>query len=114
MLILFITLTIFTALLLVLIIVIQNPKGGGLSSQFGGTQTHQFMGAKQANNILEKITWGLATTIFLLVVSTTLFLKHRNNKNNQIISPNIAQAKKNIIQEEKNTVEKTEEHTSKK
>ena len=39
-------LTILAALLLVLVVLAQNSKGGGLSSQFGGAGASQVMGVK--------------------------------------------------------------------
>ena len=52
--------------LLTLIILAQNPKGSGLSSQFGGSGATQIMGAKRTTDVLEKITWGMGMAIFVL------------------------------------------------
>ena len=49
---------------LILFVLVQNPKGGGLNSEFGSAV--QLGGAKRATDILEKGTWGLA--ILLAVV----------------------------------------------
>jgi preprotein translocase subunit SecG len=49
---------------LILFILVQNPKGGGLNSEFGSAL--QLGGAKRATDILEKGTWGLAIGIALL------------------------------------------------
>ena len=64
---------IFSALLIVLILV-QNPKGGGLSSNVGGI-SNQFMGVKQTTDVLEKGTWLFAAIIAILALLSTLFLK---------------------------------------
>lgn len=48
-------------LLLILFVLVQNPKGGGLNSEFGSAV--QLGGAKRATDILEKGTWGLAIGI---------------------------------------------------
>jgi preprotein translocase subunit SecG len=53
---------------LILFVLVQNPKGGGLNSEFGSAV--QLGGAKRATDILEKGTWGLA--ILLAVVCLTL------------------------------------------
>lgn len=50
--------------LLVLVVLIQNPKGGGLASNFASS--NQIMGVKKTTDFLEKATWTLA--IALLVV----------------------------------------------
>lgn len=62
--------TLFTILIivgclgLVLFVLVQNPKGGGLNSEFGSAV--QLGGAKRATDILEKGTWGLAVGIALV------------------------------------------------
>lgn len=43
----------------------QNPKGGGLSSTFGGSSA-QF-GVQRTNDFMEKATWVLATIIIILI-----------------------------------------------
>ena len=45
--------------LLGLIILVQNPKGGGLAGNVAGF-SNQFMGVKQTTDVLEKGTWILA------------------------------------------------------
>lgn len=45
----------------------QNPKGGGLSSVFGGTSSAQF-GVQRTNDFMEKATWVLASVICILIV----------------------------------------------
>lgn len=58
-------LIIISCLLLALIILIQNPKGGGLDSSFGSAS--QLGGVQKTTDFLEKATWGLA--IFIVVLS---------------------------------------------
>ena len=52
------------SVVLVLFVLVQNPKGGGLNSEFGSAG--QLGGAKRATDILEKGTWGLAIGLALL------------------------------------------------
>ena len=59
-------LILIVCVLLGLIVLIQNPKGGGLSSTFGG-QGNQVMGVRKTADFLEKGTWTLS--IVLLVLS---------------------------------------------
>jgi len=59
--------------LLGLIVLIQNPKGGGLAGNVAGF-SNQFMGVKQTTDILEKGTWILATTVVLLCIFSTIFI----------------------------------------
>ena len=66
----------FISVLLILIILVQNPKGGGLSSAFGGSQAaNQVMGAANSTDMLEKITWGLATSLLVLCLATSVFFQ---------------------------------------
>ncbi len=53
-----------TCFLLVLVVLVQNSKGGGLSSTFGGT--NQYMGARKTADFLEKATWTLAVVLLAL------------------------------------------------
>jgi len=63
---LFSILILITCALLLLVVLVQNPKGGGLSSTFG--EGNQFMGVKKTSDFLEKSTWTLA----LVLVALTL------------------------------------------
>ena len=61
----FVTILIIAGCLgLILFVLVQNPKGGGLNSEFGSAV--QLGGAKRATDILEKGTWGLAAGIAIL------------------------------------------------
>ena len=87
---------IFVAVLLVLIILAQNPKGGGLTSTFGGTSSNQIMGVQKTNDLLEKLTWVLAISIVLLTLLTNIFLD-KDPSDNQLSSPNIDKASEQSI-----------------
>src|SRR3954469_13580736 len=52
--------------LLILVILIQNSKGGGIQSQFGAAT--QIMGVKRGTEFIEKATWGLAITLIALSI----------------------------------------------
>lgn len=47
---------------------VQNPKGGGLSSSFGGGGTQQLGGVKKTTDFLDKSTWALATLMLVLIL----------------------------------------------
>jgi preprotein translocase subunit SecG len=51
--------------LLILVVLMQNSKGGGISSQFAGA--NQIMGIRRGADVIEKATWTLA--ILLLAFS---------------------------------------------
>jgi preprotein translocase subunit SecG len=47
-----------------LVVLVQNPKGGGLASNF--SQGNQIFGVEKTTDIVEKITWGGALLIVLV------------------------------------------------
>ncbi|KIC64726.1 preprotein translocase subunit SecG [Chryseobacterium taiwanense] len=55
------------SVLLTIVIMAQNPKGGGLSSTFGGASSAQF-GVQRTNDFMEKATWTLGGTIIVLIL----------------------------------------------
>lgn len=48
---------------------VQNPKGGGLDSTFGGGNS-QIGGVQNTNKFLDKATWTLATAIAVLIIAS--------------------------------------------
>jgi preprotein translocase subunit SecG len=96
MLALVVTLIAITAVLLVLVVLAQNSKGGGVSGQFGGSGASQLMGVKRTTDLLEKITWGLGITLVILTLVTNLIIEQPSQQG--VSSPNIekAQQKTNV------------------
>lgn len=66
-------LIIIASALLILVVYIQNPKGGGLSSDFGAA--HQLGGVQQTSDFIDKATWSLAGIIAVLSIVMTLRTK---------------------------------------
>jgi len=62
------------SLILMAAVLIQNPKGGGVDSTFGGQSANQMFGAAKSTDFIEKITWGLAIALFVLCIITTLMV----------------------------------------
>jgi preprotein translocase subunit SecG len=60
------------SILLMGAVLIQNPKGGGVDSTFGGQSANQMFGAAKSTDFIEKITWGLAIALFILCIVTAL------------------------------------------
>jgi len=60
--------------LLMAIVLIQNPKGGGIDSSLGGVAANQMFGAAKSTDFVEKITWGLAASLFVLCVITAMLV----------------------------------------
>jgi preprotein translocase subunit SecG len=73
-------LALVASVLITLIVLLQNSKGGGLASNF--TAGNQTFGVRQTTDILEKITWGLA--IFILVVSIAASFSYKSGKGNDL------------------------------
>ncbi|MFC6999616.1 preprotein translocase subunit SecG [Rufibacter roseus] len=71
-----ISVILFLCVLLVLVVLSQNSKGGGLSSQFGGGGTSQLMGVKRTGDLLEKLTWGFAFGIIILSLSSHMIVSN--------------------------------------
>ena len=80
MLIVFGILIILASLILGLIILIQNPKGGGLSSSLGGIG-NQLMGVKQTTDVLEKGTWVFAGIVAVLCLTSAIFIPKGSGRN---------------------------------
>ena len=73
MLALFGVLIIIASIILGLIVLIQNPKGGGLSGSLSGFG-NQLMGIKQSTDVLEKGTWVFAAIVGLLCLASPAFI----------------------------------------
>jgi len=69
--------TVLIALICVLLmaaVLIQNPKGGGVDSTFGGQSANQMFGAAKSTDFIEKITWGLAAALMIMCIITTFLV----------------------------------------
>ena len=84
MLILFGILVIIASVILGLIVLVQNPKGGGLSGSLGGF-SNQLMGVKQTTDVLEKGTWIFAIVVALLCLFSAFFIPKTTTKSNNLI-----------------------------
>ena len=58
-------LTLIVCLLLIIVVLIQNPKGG-LAANF--TSTNQVMGVRKTADFLEKATWTLGSVLLVLSI----------------------------------------------
>ena len=65
---LFVVLMVLAAILMCFVVLVQNSKGGGLSSSFASS--NQIMGVRKTTDFIEKLTWGLA--IFMVVMSIAI------------------------------------------
>ena len=74
----FVALIVFVCFLLVLVIMVQNPKGGGLSTSFGGG-TQQLGGVQKTSEFLDRSTWVLATLLLALILVSNITLSSGND-----------------------------------
>ena len=70
-------LILIVSVLLGLIVLVQNSKGGGLVSNFGGA--NQMMGVRQTTDFLEKATWTLGGILVVLCLISSITLP-KNSK----------------------------------
>ena len=70
-----------TCILLVLIVLVQNSKGGGLASNFQAS--NQIMGVRKTTDFLEKATWVLAGALLFLSIIGTAFIPRENRVGSQ-------------------------------
>ena len=66
----FLVLITIVCFLLIIVIMVQNPKGGGLSSSLGGST--QMGGVQKTTDFLDKSTWTLATLLIVLILLSSL------------------------------------------
>jgi len=69
---------IIVCVLLGLIVLIQNPKGGGLTSSFSSQS--QLMGVQKTGDFLEKGTWVLAISLMVLSLIINVAVKGGTSK----------------------------------
>lgn len=84
-----VTLIVLASLLLILLVLAQDPKSGGFNSGFS---PGQFMGVQKTTDLLEKITWGLAAAVFVFSISTN-FMVDKGDGTQGINSVNIERAR---------------------
>ncbi|MBO8466693.1 MAG: preprotein translocase subunit SecG [Bacteroidetes bacterium] len=89
-------LVIIASVLVTIVVLLQNSKGGGLASNFvAGNQT---FGVRKTADILEKITWGLVAFIFVFSIATT-FTTTGSGKNEVDITDKVENAASDQVPE---------------
>jgi len=80
MIILITVLILLASVVLGFFILIQNPKGGGLSGAFGSLGA-QVMGVKQSTDVMEKGTWTAMGIIAGLCIVCVMFFEKPQRQN---------------------------------
>lgn len=79
----FLALITIVCFLLIVVIMVQNPKGGGLSSTLGGSQ--MLGGVQKTTDFLDKSTWTLGTILIVLIMLSSLSFSGALNDNSSKI-----------------------------
>jgi preprotein translocase subunit SecG len=74
-------LILIVSILLGLIVLVQNSKGGGLAANF--SSSNQFMGVRQTADFLEKATWSMAVALLVLSLVATMAIPKFNAADGQ-------------------------------
>lgn len=69
-------------ILLIGVVLIQNPKGGGVDATFGGQSANQMFGAARSSDFIEKLTWYLAAILIVLCVVASVMSTASGNIGN--------------------------------
>lgn len=73
-------LLILVSLFILLVVLVQNPKGGGTMGSAFGSAASNIIGVQKAGDVLERATWGAAIILLVLAFSTTFFLPNKPSK----------------------------------
>ena len=71
-------LILIACVLMILVVLVQNSKGGGLASNF--SSSNQYMGVRKTADFLEKFTWGLAIALLALSLLSIVVIPRGNSK----------------------------------
>ena len=91
---LIVILILIVSVLLSLIVLVQNSKGGGLVSNFGGA--NQMMGVRQTTDFLEKATWTLGGILVVLCLISSITIP-KNVKEGNAYDTEMRQQIENMI-----------------
>lgn len=80
---LFVILAVVFAVLLTLIVLVQESKGGGLAADF--SNMNALAGVRRTTDLVEKLTWGFAVALVVLCVATS-FVAPQEQKSTSVIS----------------------------
>jgi preprotein translocase subunit SecG len=83
-------LVILACILQIMIVLVQNSKGGGLAANF--TSAGQSMGVRKTADFLEKSTWTLAGAILILCLIATASIPRGQGEQESVIKASIERA----------------------
>jgi preprotein translocase subunit SecG len=71
-------LILIACVLMILVVLVQNSKGGGLASNF--SSSNQYMGVRKTADFLEKFTWALAIALLVLSLFSIVVIPRGGGK----------------------------------
>ena len=77
-------LAVIVAILLVLVVSIQESKGGGLASNFSAS--NQIMGVRKTTDVVEKATWTLAAILVVISLAPICFAPRQSDVDSVVTS----------------------------
>ncbi len=83
-------LVIIACILAIMVVLVQNSKGGGLAANF--TSAGQSMGVRKTADFLEKSTWTLGVAIFVLCLAATASIPRGQGEQESVIKSSIERA----------------------
>ena len=92
---LFVGLIVLAAVLMCFVVLIQNSKGGGLSSSFAAS--NQIMGVRKTTDFIEKLTWGLAIFMVVVSVATAYVIRTTSEASSVIMDQAVKEQKTNPL-----------------
>ena len=78
---------VLVSLCIILIVLVQNSKGGGLAAGF--SSSNQIMGVRKTNDFLDKATWSLAAVLIILSVGISAFIPKAKSANESAIEKQV-------------------------
>ena len=82
-----VVLILIVCVLLAIVVLVQNSKGGGLAANFSAP--NQYMGVRRTADFLEKSTWWLAIILVVLSLAATASIPHQGSDENPQTEVNI-------------------------
>ena len=80
-------LAVMAAIILTILVLAQNSKGGGLAAGF--SSSNQIMGVRKTTDFVEKATWGFAGFIMVMAVIATFAMSVPTAKESAIKSEDV-------------------------
>ena len=73
-------LCIILAVVLIILVILQQGKGSDLGSAFGGGSSNSMFGALGLSNLLGRLTWIVGSLFLIFAMTQAVLLKNLNDK----------------------------------